>query len=114
MSLETNAGIYNLLELQNNVNVVLANQDSLQAGYVSQMRLILGENNTITVDSVTLDLSIPSAQNSGLKLNLDTTLEAGQTYQIILDFNAEQSIIEQGNGTYKLKPVISVQSITQI
>lgn len=114
IDLETAAGMYNLLDLQNNVTAVLVNSDTIPAGHITQMRLILGENNYLVVDSVSYDMTTPSAQQSGLKINLNATFEEGSTYEIILDFDAEQSIVVTGNGKYILKPVIKVVSITEI
>lgn len=103
--LNTHAGIYDLLALSNGVDTLLASGD-LEAGTVSQIRLILGPNNTVVTGGVSYPLSTPSAEQSGLKLQVHQTLEPGVTYAILLDFDANQSIVEQGNGGYKLKPVI--------
>jgi len=70
--------------------------------------LILGSNNTVVVDGESHPLETPSAQTSGLKLNVHYTFEAGLVYDLWLDFDAEQSIVEKGNGDYSLKPVIRV------
>jgi hypothetical protein len=43
---------------------------------------------------------------SGLKLQIHQTFEAGVSYNILLDFDANQSVVKQGDGTYQLKPVI--------
>ena len=43
---------------------------------------------------------------SGLKLNVNKTFESGVKYAILLDFDANQSIVLTGNDTYQLKPVI--------
>ena len=43
---------------------------------------------------------------SGLKLQIHQTLVAGVSYNILLDFDAHQSIVLKGNGDYQLKPVI--------
>ena len=105
-TLPTNAGIYNLLELTNGIDALLAS-DELPAGKVSQIRLILGENNTLVEDGETIPLRTPSAQQSGLKLKINTTLEADLDYVIMLDFDAARSIVKAGNsGNYNLKPVI--------
>ena len=114
LDLETAAGIYNLLDLQNNVTAVLVNSDTIPSGHITQMRLILGENNYVVVDSTMSELKTPSAQQSGLKINLDATFEEGQTYEIVLDFDAEESIVVTGNGKYILKPVIKVVSVTEV
>lgn len=100
-----NPGIYNLLELNNGIDVLLG-ETVLPVGSISQIRLILGENNTIKVDGVVHPLHTPSAQQSGLKVNVHYTLEPDMVYQIWLDFDAGKSIVERGNGTYGLKPVI--------
>lgn len=103
--LNTNSDIYNLLDLTNGVNTLIAISD-MEPGTVSQIRLILGPDNSVVVDGVSYPLSTPSAQQSGLKLQLHQTFEPGVAYSILLDFDAHQSIIEMGNGEYQLKPVI--------
>ena len=65
--LNTTAGIYNLLDFSNGVSTLIANS-VLNDAHVSQVRLILGPNNTIVVGGVTYPLSTPSAEQSGLKL----------------------------------------------
>jgi hypothetical protein len=103
--LDTNEDIYNLLDLTNGVNTLIATAD-MEPGTISQIRLILGPNNSVVVDGVSHPLSTPSAQQSGLKLQVHQTFEPGVSYAIMLDFDANQSIVEKGNGEYQLKPVI--------
>src|SRR5690606_28336029 len=76
LNLGINAGIYDLLELTAGVNVLLFD-DEVPAGSISQIRLVLGEQNTIVVDGETLPLATPSAQQSGLKVQVNETLEPG-------------------------------------
>ena len=102
---DVNAGIYDLLELTGGVNVLLVD-DEVNAGNLSQIRLILGDDNTIVVDGETFPLQTPSAQQSGLKIQVNETLEDGIFYEFLLDFDVDESIVEQGNGGYSLKPVI--------
>jgi hypothetical protein len=73
---------------------------------IQQIRLILGPNNSVIVDSVSYPLSTPSADQSGLKLQVHQVLQPGVQYSVLLDFDANKSIVLEGNGTYKLKPVI--------
>lgn len=103
--LNTNSDIYNLLDLTNGVNTLIATGD-MEPGTISQIRLILGPNNSVVVDGVSHPLSTPSAMQSGLKLQVHQTFEPGVSYIILLDFDANQSIVEKGNGEYQLKPVI--------
>lgn len=103
--LNVSKGTYNLLDLANGKDTLIGT-GSLNEGSVEQIRLILGSNNTVVVNNVSHPLSTPSAEQSGLKLQVHQTLVAGVDYSILLDFDANQSIVETGNGTYKLKPVI--------
>ena len=107
-----NAGVYNLLELTGG-NSALLFDDDLPAGTVSQIRLILGEDNSVVVDGQTYPLATPSAQQSGLKLQLNQTLEDELLYDITLDFDVENSIVVQGNGDYSLKPVINASLFSE-
>lgn len=106
---DVNTGIYDLLELTGGVSQLLADTE-IEAGYVGQMRLILGPDNTVVVDGETKALNTPSAQQSGLKLQLNQRLEGGENYAFLLDFDVEQSIVETGNGGYNLKPVIRLSA----
>ncbi|MFE3847781.1 DUF4382 domain-containing protein [Flavobacterium sp. LB3P45] len=105
VTLNVRKGIYNLLDFSNGVSTLIAT-DTLQISKVAQIRLILGTNNTVVVDNVTYPLSTPSAEQSGLKLQVHHTLEQGILYNVLLDFDANKSIVNTGNGTYKLKPVV--------
>ncbi|MFV9483645.1 DUF4382 domain-containing protein [Christiangramia sp. ASW11-125] len=106
---DVNTGIYDLLELTGGVSQLLADTE-VEAGYVGQMRLILGPDNTVVVDGETKALNTPSAQQSGLKLQLNQRLEGGENYAFLLDFDVDQSIVETGNGGYNLKPVIRLSA----
>lgn len=104
-TLDVEAGVYNLLELTNGLDTLLGSIE-LPAGKVSQLRLILGSNNSIKVNGVTHALSTPSGQQSGLKLGINAQLEEGITYKVLLDFDVARSIVLKGNGGWSLKPVI--------
>lgn len=109
-ALETEANIYNLLELSNGYSIQIAS-DIITEANVSQVRLILGPNNSIVVDGQTYPLSTPSAEQSGLKLNVHQQLLANVDNTLLIDFDAHQSIVEQGNGSYSLKPVLRVVDV---
>jgi Domain of unknown function (DUF4382) len=103
--MNTNNKVYNLLNFTNGKDTLLATAN-IEATSVKQIRLILGPNNTIVVGGISYPLSTPSAEQSGLKLQVNQTLEAGITNSVTIDFDANKSIVEQGNGVYKLKPVL--------
>ncbi|WP_282036169.1 DUF4382 domain-containing protein [Saccharicrinis aurantiacus] len=102
---DINTGVYNLLEFTNGVDTLLAD-NTLPTGKISQMRLILGDNNQVKIGGVYYNLDTPSSQQSGLKFQINATIEDGITYKIWIDFDAARSIVEKGNGGYSLKPVI--------
>lgn len=98
---------YDLLTLRNGASVVIGN-NTLIAGHYSQIRLIIGTGCNVVVDGVVYPLEIPSGEQSGLKLNHAFEIQPGLLYELILDFDAERSIVLTGNGQYKLKPVIKI------
>lgn len=94
-------------------NDLLLTDEVLPVGVIKQVRLVLSDNNTLKIEDEEelIPLSTPSAQQSGLKLNLDKELEAGFVYTFILDWSVQKSIVEAGNsGKYILKPVIKVNT----
>lgn len=105
VTLNTNAGVYNLLDFSNGVDTLLATSTLTDAS-VKQIRLILGSNNSVVLDGVTYPLSTPSAQQSGLKLLVNQTLEADIENSILIDFDANSSVVQTGSGAFILKPVL--------
>ena len=104
-------GIYDLLKLTAGVNVLIA-ENPVPSGYIGQMRLILGDNNTVVKDDVSYPLKTPSAQQSGLKLKINQTLLPGAIYEFLLDFNVANSIVHEAgqSGKYLLHPVINIST----
>lgn len=104
---EVSPGIYDLLQFRNGMDTLIA-EGEIPAGRISQIRLILGDENTVVVNGVTHSIKTPSAQQSGLKLKVNYDLEPGLAYEFWIDFDASRSIVAKGNGGYNLKPVINV------
>jgi hypothetical protein len=103
-----NTGVYDLLELTGGINVLLVDGFEVPSGTLNQIRLVLGEDNSVVIDGETFPLNTPSAQQSGLKIKVNQELEAGFNYTFLLDFDVDQSIIVAGNsGNINLKPVIN-------
>lgn len=111
----------NLLNLndptQPNFALETLGEASLPAGHYTQLRLVLVGNNGTNppANSVVLSdtktehpLDTPSAVQSGIKLIHQFTVGSGRRVDLLLDFDACHSIVQTGNGTYKLKPVIKV------
>ncbi len=104
-------GVYNLLDLTNGKDTILADAE-IPAGRISQIRLVLGDNNyIITKNDERINLTTPSAQQSGLKVQIQQDVTGGMLYRLILDFDAAKSIVKAGNsGKYILKPVLRILS----
>lgn len=102
-----NTGVYDLLELTGGINVLLVDDYVVPAGTLNQIRLVLGSDNSIVIDGETHPLNTPSAQQSGLKIQVNETLAPNIAYTFLLDFDVDESIVVAGNsGNINLKPVI--------
>jgi hypothetical protein len=106
-TLNTNAGIYNLLALQNNVQAVLATGNNA-GGTIKELRLVLGSANTIKIANQTYPLTIPNGAEAGLKIKVNKKL-AATLDNLVVDFDAGLSVKKIGNGDYKLKPVLKIK-----
>jgi hypothetical protein len=103
-----NKGIYNLLSFTNDNSLALINYKVITPCTISEMRLILGTNNTVVVNGETFELVTPSGQTSGYKIKMHPqTLVSGGVYVLVIDFNTEKSVHETGNGKYMLQPVVT-------
>lgn len=99
-------------------NSLLLTDEIVPSGVLNQIRLILSDNNNLVIEgekegeSISTHLNTPSAQQSGLKLKLQTELKPGFSYTFILDWDVHKSIVKAGNsGKYNLKPVIRVNAV---
>jgi hypothetical protein len=101
---------FDLLQLTNGASAVLGDT-SLAPGQYTQIRLIICDSSYVIDQGVKHFLEIPSGFQTGIKLIHQFTIEAGNLYELLLDFNVDKSIIITGNGTYKLKPTIRVMPV---
>jgi hypothetical protein len=98
-----------LLDYQNGDRAMLIDNYSLAAGEYVWMRLKVDELNTvIEVEGQQFPLEIPSGAESGLKLNRSFTIGAGQVTDFTLDFDLRKSVVQTGNGVYKLRPTVRI------
>lgn len=108
-----------LLSLTNGAMATLG-QATLAAGQYQQVRLVLAQNqgnataNSVVVSGTSTEqaLSTPSATQSGLKIIRPFDVAANSTVDLVLDFNACKSVVQQGNGSYALKPVVTATPTT--
>lgn len=107
VTMQTTPGIYNLLGFQNGIDTLIAQGTYPADQVVKEIRLVVGNNNTIVVGGVSYPLTIPSGEESGLKIKVNKKLQA-TLETIVIDFDAALSISQEADG-YKLKPVIKLK-----
>lgn len=113
---------------------MLGANKELQAGNYQQVRIMLatgnvklqGSNscnlpgdplNCVQVGITQYPLQLSSEANNGIKIPSGQiaggqfTVAAGQTKDLDIDFNSCASITVQGNGTYRLKPVLTAGEV---
>ena len=69
IAMETKAGIYDLLQLQNGIDTLIAS-GTYPTGMVKEIRLVVGSENTVVENGQTYPLTIPSGASSGLKIKV--------------------------------------------
>lgn len=107
---------------------MLGSTQELQAGNYQQIRIILAADSTgasiannqcgnfancvVTSDGKMHDLALSSESQTGLKIPSGQiaggqfSISSGETKDLNIDFNTCSSIVLEGNGTYRLKPVL--------
>ena len=108
-TLDIRAGVYNLLNLSNGTDTILANGLTL-AGRVNKIKLVLGDNNSVVIDSVSYPLSLWGSQHTvTLQVkgaDIDELNPAD--LQLWLDFDAGGSIVKVSNNRFVLRPKIKI------
>jgi hypothetical protein len=111
----------------------LGDTQQLQAGKYQQIRLILADNSAtvanslcgnstncvvLAADSSVHELLLSSESKTGLKIPSGQiasggfTIAAGETKDLDIDFNTCASIVIEGNGQYRLKPVLHAGEVS--
>ena len=111
----------------------LGDAQQLQAGSYQQIRLILADNSAtltnnacgsstncviLSADNSVHTLLLSSESKTGLKIpsgqiaSGNFTIAAGQTKDLDIDFNTCASIVQEGNGQYRLKPVLHAGEVS--
>lgn len=111
VTLSVNNGVFDLLTLDGN-NQAFLGKIKLKGGYLSQFQLIIGSQNTVTVNGINYPLILDASDLDKLKVKIDNNINGGSFYKLTIDFKASESI--DANGTvYKLKASLKI-SIKEI
>ncbi|MBX4212518.1 DUF4382 domain-containing protein [Candidatus Pacearchaeota archaeon] len=93
---------YDLIQVKD-ISTFLGSTE-VPAGKYTQIRLNV-DNAKATIDGTDYDLAIPSGT---IKIVRSFDVVAGQNVTLTLDFNAEDSIVKQGNNQYRMQPTIKL------
>lgn len=92
-----------LLDLREDSMLIASS--GMPSGAYNQVRLFVSEASIIDANG-THEIRIPSNLRTGIKINIDATVDENTITTILLDFNVQKSVVRQGNGAYLLQPVI--------
>lgn len=118
-----------LLGVANQCFLAMLGSAEIEGGHYQQIRIILADNDVsvngnkcdtaancvmLTSDpsNTPLPLQLSSESKTGIKIPSgqiaggDFTVGSGETKDLNIDFNACASVVVQGNGQYRLKPVL--------
>ncbi len=105
-TLAINPGVYDLMTLRNGLDTLLASGFVLN-GKIERIKITLGTNNSVVVDSITYPLNLLNGQNyvyvNIRREHLDFV--SSNSLRFYLDFDLQKSI-RYVNGQYWLKPVL--------
>jgi Domain of unknown function (DUF4382) len=108
-TLSISAGVYNLLQLRNGTDTLLAS-GLYVTGKILKIRITLGDSNSVYTDSTTSYPLVVFGPNPYFDINVsreDVSSVTNNQFETWLDFNLARSIFFW-NGTFLLKPDITV------
>ncbi len=99
-------GIYNLLDYTAGHELSVSSRE-MPSAVLTEVRVLLGNQNTIKVDGQEFKLTTPGGVDPGVIVPVNQMLDPGQNIQMVIDFDASSSIRE-ASGIFLLRPVIRV------
>jgi len=108
-TLDIRPGVYNLLDLANGADTILANGFTV-AGKISKIRLTLGDENSVVIDNVSYPLTLwNDSHHVTIKIKgEDVDAINPNDLQFWLDFDAGRSIVRIRDNNFVLKPFLRV------
>ncbi len=108
-TLDIRPGVYNLLDLSNGTDTLLANGFTI-AGRINKIKLVLGTQNSVVVDSVSYPLTLWN-NNHTVTIQVrgqDIDEVTSDELQLWLDFDAGASIVKVSNNRFVLRPKLKL------
>jgi hypothetical protein len=103
-TLQVTAGVYDLLQFRNGVDALLAS-GAIPHGEIKAIRLTLGINNKVVLDSVSYPLGLPGSNKVTVKIE-DVEISSANNFQLHLDFDLSNSIVQLSGNRFELRPFI--------
>ncbi|MCI0697757.1 DUF4382 domain-containing protein [candidate division KSB1 bacterium] len=103
----------NLLDLSGGKILELGSAE-VEVGKYTQIRLKITDAEVVLNEELSYPLEVPSGAQSGLKLLANFEIVAGTTYDVVIDFDAERSVVATGSPNdpkFILKPTIRVTAM---
>ena len=101
MTLTVNNTVYDLLTLDS-IHPAYLGKMTIRGGTISQIRLVIGTQNSVIVGGIEHPLLLDPADLDKLKISIKENIKDGSSYKLTIDFKASESINEN-SGTYHLK-----------
>jgi len=108
-TLDIRPGVYNLLDLSNGTDTLLASGLTLD-GRINKLKLVLGNSNSVMIDSVSYPLTLWN-NNHNIIIQVkghDIVEITPNDLQLWLDFDAGGSIVRVSNNHFVLKPRLRI------
>lgn len=102
-------GVYNLHDFTNGKDLSLGKVE-VSPGNISQIMVVLGENNTIVADGVPYALEVPVTDDKGLIINAETMLHPGNNQPVLIDIDVSHAEQSPPDGDFTVKPVFTLTS----
>ena len=101
VTLTVNNTVYDLLTLDS-IHPAYLGKMTIRGGTISQIRLVIGTQNSVIVGGIEHPLLLDPADLDKLKISIKENIKDGSSYKLTIDFKASESIHEN-SGTYHLK-----------
>ncbi|MBC2844071.1 DUF4382 domain-containing protein [Winogradskyella flava] len=91
-----NRGTFNACDLRESNPLILVDDFEIQADYVYEIRLVLGDNNFMDINNVLHSLDVVSLGNAKPSNLIGTQLDSKRRYDVVIEFDIDESISFNG------------------
>lgn len=88
-----NSGVYNACSYSESNPLLLINNLEIDADYLHEIRLVLGDGNFINLNNVLHSLDVSNSGNANPSNLIETQLNPKRRYDVTIDINIDASII---------------------